>query len=94
MEIVVQMNHANCLESEFSWRAVVRLNNEALASDIELMSAERTTLFSERFSFTLEVKVVLPQRIAETWKIESPNCATEEVEGDFKFTEKLADLNL
>ena len=55
VEMTVQMNYINWSERGLIESAVVRLNREATAADIEQMSAERTTLSSEECSFILEV---------------------------------------
>ena len=71
---------------------MVRLNHEAAAAGgVELMSAEGTTLSSERCSFSLEVGIGLSRRTDETWEVESGKCPTQAVECDFKPTEELAD---
>ena len=66
VRINVQMNHINWPERDLIESVVVRLNNEAAVSDSELLSVERTTLFSERCSITLEVRMELSQRTVET----------------------------
>ena len=64
------------------------------SQDFEQMSAERTTLSSERCSFTLEARMELSQRTDETWEVEGGHCTTQAVEWNFKATEELADLKL
>ena len=58
------------------------------------MSAERTTLSSERCSLTLEARMELSQRTDETWEVESGHCTTQAVECNFKAIEELADLKV
>ena len=69
--MTVQMNHINWSERGLVECAVVRLNREAAAADIEQMSAERTTRSSEGCSFILGVPTELSQRTDETWEVES-----------------------
>ena len=57
VEMNVQRNHIIWPERGLVESAVVRLNREAAAADLEQMSVERTTLSSERCSFTLEVRM-------------------------------------
>ena len=61
VRINVQTNHINWLERGLNESAMARLNKEATASDFEGLSAERTTLSSERYSFSMEVRMELPQ---------------------------------
>ena len=94
VKINVQMDYVDCPERGLMERAIVRLNHEEAAADFEQMSAERTTLSSERCSFTLEAPMELSQRTDETWEIESGHCTTQAVECNFKAIEELADLKL
>ena len=94
VETNVQMNHINRPERGLIEIAVVRLINKAVAVNFEQMSAERTTLSSERCSFTLEARMELSQRTDETWEVESGHCTTQAVECNFKAIEELADLKL
>ena len=94
VETNVQMNHINRPERGLIEIAVVRLINKAVAVDFEQMSAERTTLSSERCSFTLEARMELSQRTDETWEVESGHCTTQAVECNFKAIEELADIKL
>ena len=92
VKINIQMHRIDCLERGLIKTALVRLNNEATAS--EGLIAEITTLSSERCSFSLEVRMGLSQRADETWEVESGECTTQEVDCVFKFTEELANLKL
>ena len=94
VETNVQMNHINRPERGLIEIAVVRLINKAVAVDFEQMSAERSTLSSERCSFTLEARMELSQRTDETWEVESGHCTTQAVECNFKAIEELADIKL
>ena len=62
VKINVQMDYVDCPERGLMESAIVRLNHEEAAPDFEQMSAERTTLSSERCSFTLEARMELSQR--------------------------------
>ena len=66
------MNHINWPESGSIESAVVRLNHNAAAADFDQMSAYRTTLSSERCSFTLEVRMELSKRTDEMWEVYHP----------------------
>ena len=92
--IDVQMDYVDCPERGLMESAIVRLNYEEAAADFEQISAERTTLSSERCSFTLEARMELSQGTDETWEVESGHCATQTVECNFKAIEELADLKL
>ena len=94
VEINVQMDYVDCPERGLMESAIVRLNHEKAAADFEQMSAERTTLSSERCSFTLEARMELSQRTNETWEVESGHCTTQAVECNFKAIEEPADLSL
>ena len=94
VETNVQMNHIIRPERGLIEIAVVRLINKAVTVDFEQMSAERTTLSSERCSFTLETRMELSQRTDETWEVESGHCTTQAVECNFKAIEELAYLKL
>ena len=75
MEINVQTNHIDGLARGLIESAVVRLNHEAAAAGgVEQMSAEGTTLSSERCSFSLEVGIELSRRTDESWEVESGKC--------------------
>ena len=94
VKINVQMDYVDCPERGLMESAIVRLNHEEAAADFEQMSAERTTLSSERRFFTLEARIELSQRTDETWEVESGHCTTQAVECNFKAIEELADLKL
>ena len=94
VEGVIQMDHIDWPERGSIESAIVRLSNEALATNSKGLSAERTTLFSERCSFSLEVRTELSQRTEETWEVESGKRPFKEVDCVFKFTEELADVKL
>ena len=94
VKINVQMDYVDCPEHGLMESAIVRLNLEEASADFEQMSAERTTLSSERCSFTLEARMELSQRTDETWEVESGHCTTQAVECIFKAIEELAALNL
>ena len=94
VEGVIQMDHIDWPERSSIKSAIVRLSNEATATNSKGLSAERTKLFSERCSFSLEVRTELSQRTEETWEIESGKRPLKEVDCVFKFTEKLADVKL
>ena len=94
VEINVQMDYVDCPERGLMESAIVRLNHEKATADFEQMSAERTTLSSERCSFTLEARMELSQRTNETWEVESGHCTTQAVECNFKAIEEPADLSL
>ena len=59
VEINVQMKHINWVERALIESTVVRLNHKAAAAGVELVSAKRTTLSSERCPFSLEVRMEL-----------------------------------
>ena len=94
VEMTVQMNHVNWSERGLIESAVIRLNREAAAADVELMSAERTTISIEGCSFILEGPTELSQRTDETWEVKSGKCPVQEVECVFKPTDALAGLKL
>ena len=94
VEMTVQMNHIIWPERGWIESAVVRMNREAAAADIEQMSAETTTISSEGCPFILEVPMELSQRTDETWEVESGKCPIQEVECVSKPTEGLAGLRL
>ena len=94
VKINVQIDYVDCPERGLMESAIVRLNHEEAAADFEQMSAERTTLTSERCSFTLETRMELSQRTDETWEVEGGHCTTQAVECNFKAIEELAALNL
>ena len=94
VEINVQMDYVDCPERGLMESAIVRLSHEEAAADFEQMRVERTTLSSERCSFSLEARMELPQRTDETWEVESGHCTTQAVECNFKAIEELADLKL
>ena len=94
VKIKVQMYYVDCPEHGLMESAIVRLNHEEASADFEQMSAERTTLSSERCSFALEARMELSQRTDETWEVESGHCTTQAVECNFKAIEELAALNL
>ena len=94
VKINVQMDYVDCPEHCLMESAIVRLNHEEASADFEQMSAERTTLSSERCSFTLEARMELSQRTDETWEVESGHCTTQAGECTFKAIEELAALNL
>ena len=92
VERVVQMDDIDWPERGSIESAIVRLSNEATATNSKGLSAERTT--NERCSSSLEVRTELSQRTEETWEVESGKRPFEEVDCVFKFTEELADLKL
>ena len=94
VKINVQVDYVDCPEQGLMESAIVRLNHEKTAADFEQMSAERTTLSSERCSFSLEARMELSQRTDETWEVESGHCTTQAVECNSKAIEEPADLNL
>ena len=94
VEINVQMLHMECLERGLIKSAMVRLNNEARATDLDGLSTERMMLSSERCSFSLEVRMELWQRSEETCEVESGKCTTQEVVCVLNLTEELVDLKL
>ena len=57
--INLQVNLFNWVERALIESTVIRLNLEAAAAGVKLTSAERTTLSSERCSFSLEVRMEL-----------------------------------
>ena len=93
VKINVQMDYVDCPEHGLMENAIVRLNHEEASADFEQMSAERTTLSSERCSFALEARMELSQRTDETWEVESGHCTFQAVECNFKAMEELAALN-
>ena len=94
VKINVQMDYVDCPERGLMECAIVRLSHEEAAADFEQMRVERTTLSSERCSFSLEARMELSQRTDETWEVESWHCTTQAVECNFKAIEELADLKL
>ena len=92
VERVVQMDHIDWPERGSIESAIVRLSNEATATNSKGLSAERTT--NERCSFSLEVRTELSQRTEETWEVESGKRPFKDVDCVFKFTEEVADLKL
>ena len=94
VERVIQMDHIDWPERGSIESAIVRLSNKATATNSKELRAEKTTLFSERCSFSLEVRTELSQRTEETWKVEGGKRPFKEVDCVFKFTEELADLKL
>ena len=93
VKINAQMDYVDCPERGLMESAIVRLNHQKAAADFEQMSAERTTLSSERCSFTLEARMELSQRTDETWEVESGHCTTQAVECNSKAIEEPADLD-
>ena len=94
VERFVQMDHIDWPERGSIESAIVRLSNEATVTNSKGLSAERTRLFSERCSFSLEVRTELSQRTEETWEVGSGKRPFKKVDCVFKFTEELADLKL
>ena len=87
------MHHIDCLEGGLNKSSLVmnQLSYEATATNSEGLSAERTMLFSERCSSSLQVRMRLSRRTDETWEVELGKC-TQDFDCGFNFAEELADL--